>query len=65
MRERGIGLDAADESIVSAIIDVAHELGFQVIAEGVERPSQADFLRTKGCDLAQGYLYGTPVQVPA
>lgn len=61
----GIGLDAADESIVSAIIDVAHELGFQVIAEGVERPSQADFLRTKGCDLAQGYLYGTPVQVPA
>lgn len=60
----GIGLDAADESIVSAIIDVAHELGFQVIAEGVERPSQADFLRTKGCDLAQGYLYGTPVQVP-
>ncbi len=59
----GLGTDPADESIVSAIIAVAHDLGLTVIAEGVERPVQAEFLRASGCDLAQGYLFGSPVRV--
>jgi diguanylate cyclase (GGDEF)-like protein/PAS domain S-box-containing protein len=59
----GLGTDPADESIVAAIISVSHDLGLTVIAEGVERPLQADYLRAQGCDLAQGYLFGSPVRV--
>lgn len=61
----GLGSDPADESIVAAIISVAHDLGLTVIGEGVERPAQADFLRENGCDLAQGYLFGSPGLVTA
>lgn len=59
----GLGTDPADESIVAAIISVSHDLGLTVIAEGVERPLQADYLRAQGCDMAQGYLFGSPVRV--
>lgn len=48
---------------MAAIISVSHDLGLTVIAEGVERPLQADYLRAQGCDMAQGYLFGSPVRV--
>jgi diguanylate cyclase (GGDEF)-like protein/PAS domain S-box-containing protein len=51
----------AAASIVRAIIDMAHNLDFTVIAEGVETEWQAKFLRLHKCDQAQGYLYGRPV----
>lgn len=59
----GLGVSAADESIVAAVIRVAHDLGRCVVAQGVETPLQADFLREHACDLGQGYLLGSPVAV--
>ncbi|HYL91314.1 MAG TPA: EAL domain-containing protein [Burkholderiales bacterium] len=53
--------DAADATIVRTIVDMAHTLGFTVIAEGVELDSQADFLRTLGCEQAQGFLFARPM----
>ena len=52
--------NTSNESIVRAIISVAHELKMEVVAEGVETHSQAKFLSTVGCDLLQGYYVGEP-----
>jgi EAL domain-containing protein (putative c-di-GMP-specific phosphodiesterase class I) len=48
-------------SIVRAVIDMAHNLGFTVIAEGVESAEQMAFLKRHGCDLGQGYLFDRPM----
>lgn len=58
---RGLGRDANDASIVTAIIHMAHGLGFRTIAEGVETQAQLDFLRAEGCDEMQGYFFSHPV----
>jgi diguanylate cyclase (GGDEF)-like protein/PAS domain S-box-containing protein len=47
-------------SIVQAILSLAHSLGMQVVAEGVEREEQLARLRELGCDLMQGFLWGRP-----
>jgi diguanylate cyclase (GGDEF)-like protein/PAS domain S-box-containing protein len=52
---------ANSRSITRTIINLAHDLGMKVIAEGVENLSQAEWLKAQGCDLAQGYLYGKPM----
>ncbi|HUP98155.1 MAG TPA: EAL domain-containing protein [Usitatibacter sp.] len=49
--------DADDCAITAAIIDLARNMGITSIAEGVDRPEQLDFLRNKGCEEAQGYLF--------
>lgn len=54
---REIGLSQGAELIVHAIIDLAHNLRLHVIGEGVETQQQLRFLRDKGCDEAQGYLF--------
>ena len=41
---------------------MAHALGIQVIAEGVETAEQRDLLATVGCDFVQGYLYARPMR---
>ena len=54
----------ADENakgLAGGIIGLAHALGLKVIAEGVETVAQRDFLAGLGCDFAQGYLTGKPV----
>jgi EAL domain-containing protein (putative c-di-GMP-specific phosphodiesterase class I) len=47
--------------IVDAIVRLAHGLGAEVVAEGVEQPAQLDLLARLGCDSAQGYLLGRPM----
>ena len=53
--------DQVEGSIVEAIITMAHSLGLRVIAEGTEREEQAGFLRSRGCDEVQGFLYSEPL----
>lgn len=48
-------------TILSSVVRMAKWLGMPVIAEGVEQVSQADFLRSIGCDYIQGYLYSKPL----
>jgi EAL domain-containing protein (putative c-di-GMP-specific phosphodiesterase class I) len=50
-----------DLAIASAIISLAHNLRLQVVAEGVEREEQLEFLRHQACDKAQGFLFCKPV----
>ena len=51
----------ADAQITSSIIAMAHALGMEVIAEGVETTEQLDFLRRQKCDFYQGYLFSKPL----
>ena len=50
--------------IVSSVIDLAHELGFDVVAEGVETTELWDALADLGCDVAQGYGIAMPMAYP-
>ncbi|MDO8775287.1 MAG: EAL domain-containing protein [Burkholderiaceae bacterium] len=51
-------------ALCKAIILMAHELGIQVIAEGVETVQQRELLAAAGCDYAQGYLFAAPMPAP-
>lgn len=53
--------DPDDENIVAAIVNLAHSLQMECIAEGVETQAQADYLQGLGCDQVQGYLLGKPM----
>jgi EAL domain-containing protein (putative c-di-GMP-specific phosphodiesterase class I)/FixJ family two-component response regulator len=50
-----------DASIAQAIINMAHNLGLKVVAEGVETASQLSFLGSHGCDQMQGYYFSRPL----
>jgi diguanylate cyclase (GGDEF)-like protein/PAS domain S-box-containing protein len=50
-----------DMALCEAIIVMAHKLGLQVVAEGVETEAQRDLLLAAGCDYAQGYLFSRPL----
>jgi diguanylate cyclase (GGDEF)-like protein/PAS domain S-box-containing protein len=54
-----------DKAIVGAIISMAHSLGIQTIAEGVETEAQLDYLRQEGCNEVQGYLFSKPMTADA
>ncbi|MFA5241590.1 MAG: EAL domain-containing protein [Sulfuricella sp.] len=58
---RDIISDPDDAAISIAIIALAHGMKLDVIAEGVEKESQLDFLRTHSCDAIQGYYFSRPV----
>jgi EAL domain-containing protein (putative c-di-GMP-specific phosphodiesterase class I) len=60
----GLGEDPDSRAIASAIVELAHALGLEVVAEGVEEEVQVDVLVELGCDRAQGYLFGRPVPAP-
>ena len=48
-------------TIVTSIVHLAHGLGAEIVAEGVERPEQMEILSAIGCDLLQGYLFAEPM----
>ncbi|HEX2666798.1 MAG TPA: EAL domain-containing protein [Gammaproteobacteria bacterium] len=61
----GVTHSAADAAITDTVIRLAHNLGMQVLAEGVEHEAQRDFLEVHGCDRVQGYLTGRPMDFGA
>jgi EAL domain-containing protein (putative c-di-GMP-specific phosphodiesterase class I) len=61
----GLRVNGDDDAIVAALIGLAHSLGMQAVAEGVETQEQLIRLRDLGCDLAQGFLLGSPGPGPA
>lgn len=58
---RGLPGDHSDAALTRAIIALGEGLGLRVLAEGIEREEQRDFLRGAGCDQGQGYLYSPPL----
>jgi diguanylate cyclase (GGDEF)-like protein/PAS domain S-box-containing protein len=58
---RDIAHDRGAREIAATIIAMAHNLGMQVLAEGVETVEQLEFVRQRGCDRFQGYLHSRPV----
>jgi len=58
---QNLGFDRNSQALCEAIVVMAHKLGLNVIAEGVETIEQRDFLIGVGCDFAQGFLYAQPV----
>jgi EAL domain-containing protein (putative c-di-GMP-specific phosphodiesterase class I)/GGDEF domain-containing protein len=57
-----IGLDETDQQIVKAVINLAHALGMQVVAEGVDSDESLSMILDLGCDVAQGYLISKPLR---
>jgi EAL domain-containing protein (putative c-di-GMP-specific phosphodiesterase class I) len=60
---KDVTTDASDAAIVTAVIQMAHSLNIEVVAEGVEREDQLEFLRRQHCDIIQGYLFSPPLPV--
>ena len=58
-------LSVDDETILGTIVLMAHALGLNVVAEGVETTEQLEYLREKDCDEVQGYLLAQPMPGPA
>lgn len=57
----GVLFDDDDAHIVKAMIDLAHDLGLRVVAEGVENDQMLHWLRSAGCDVAQGFGISRPL----
>ena len=57
----GLGEDATLAMLTRTIVQVGHDLGIEVVAEGIERPEQLELLRGMGCGLGQGYLIARPM----
>lgn len=64
----GLGTNPDDTAIVRALIGLGQSLGIETVAEGIETAFQADFVKTHGCDVGQGFLYSHAIsaaRVPA
>ena len=57
--------DPGGATLVKAMVDLAHEFGLEVVAEGVEDAEVTAMLRELGCDMGQGYLWSRPVESEA
>jgi len=58
---RGLETDKHAPVLIETILAMASSLNYETVAEGVETPAQAAFLKARGCTLAQGYLFGAPM----
>lgn len=58
-----IAVDQNDAAIANSIISLAHNMSLNVVAEGVENNDQAELLRQRGCDMAQGFYFAKPMSV--
>ena len=61
----GLGTDGTLAMLTRTIVQVGHDLGIEIVAEGIERPEQLELLRAMGCGLGQGYLVARPMAAPA
>lgn len=59
-----IATSSVDKHMTAAIINIAHNLGLKVVAEGVEQEKQLSILRRYDCEMLQGYLYSKPLSSP-
>jgi EAL domain-containing protein (putative c-di-GMP-specific phosphodiesterase class I) len=56
----GLGSSSEDTTIIATVVDLAHNLGLRVVAEGVETEAELHAVGEMGCDEAQGFLLGRP-----
>lgn len=61
LQEKSNGVSEDGNEIVHTIITLAHALGMDAVAEGIETPTQLAIVRAMGCELAQGYLFSRPL----
>ena len=55
------GFDDESKHIVSTLISLSHDLGKNVVSEGIETQEQVQFLRDRRCDMIQGFYYSRPM----
>lgn len=55
--------DIKRNSLIAAIMDIGKNLGYEIIAEGIEEKTEADYLKSIGCHYAQGYYFGKPMPI--
>jgi diguanylate cyclase (GGDEF)-like protein/PAS domain S-box-containing protein len=58
---REMGRDTSEAAIVSGVVNLAHALHLQVVAEGIETPEQLNQLKALECDVGQGFYFGKPL----
>ena len=58
---RGLANEAGNLAVVRATVSLCHDLGYRVVAEGVETQEALDLVAEAGCDEAQGYFFGQPL----
>jgi EAL domain-containing protein (putative c-di-GMP-specific phosphodiesterase class I) len=59
-----VATDASAAAVATSIVAIAHSLGLNALAEGVETAEQLDFLVKCGCDSLQGYYFSRPLPAP-
>jgi sensor c-di-GMP phosphodiesterase-like protein len=61
----GIGTGSVAETVVDSVVDLGQKLDMTIVAEGIERPEQLDYLVSRGVHLFQGYLFSAPLTLRA
>ena len=58
---QGIFENPKNQTLLSSMIQLGHDLGFPVLAEGIETTEQKNWLEEHGCDMGQGYWFSRPL----